>query len=67
MQNAKLPLLIAAILLAMPVAANAVTCYAKVGKACLHKSYGRLDSTCTKDCAVGWRLINGHTRLACLN
>lgn len=32
--------------------ASAVTCYASVGGACVTKSYGSLDSTCTKPCNV---------------
>jgi hypothetical protein len=58
---------LAVALAAMPTAANAVTCYAKVGNACLKKSYGNLNSTCTEKCAVGLRRINGKIQLACLN
>jgi hypothetical protein len=45
----------AALMLAIivaPATANAVTCYAQVGGACVKKSYGNLDSTCTNACAV---------------
>ena len=36
-----------------PTPAWAPTCYAKVGAACVKKSYGNLDSSCTNACAVG--------------
>jgi hypothetical protein len=43
----------------------AATCYKKVGGACVQSSTGSLNSSA--DCAVGWRRINGKSKLACLS
>lgn len=45
--------LVAAVTATISAPASAVTCYAKVGSACVKKSYGSYWADCSTPCAVG--------------
>jgi hypothetical protein len=64
----RMPIFLALIVTAIAAtAADAATCYKTVGDACVQSSTGSLSSSCSSDCAVGWKRINGKTKLACLS
>jgi hypothetical protein len=67
MRKTMLLILTGAFMMTVPAETYAATCYTKVKTLCVKSAFGRLNSTCTSSCAVGWKRSNGQVKLACLS